>query len=175
MDKQGGYPWREQILKLLEEACELSDSAGSLLASALRHLESPSAWSTGDAKRGGVIRLITLAEGKLEDASSELARCASNMEAAELLDRRRGPATRHPPASEAALSASMNEVPGSRARVEEALRAIDRCRGHLGAAKLLLGHPGVPGADGCIEAERVAVVRAVEAALGALGLGGEGG
>ena len=99
MEKQG-YPWREQILKLLEEACELSDSAGSLLASALRHLESPSAWSTGDAKRGGV-RLITLAEGKLEDASSEMARCASNMEAAELLDRRRGPATRHPPAGEA--------------------------------------------------------------------------
>ena len=101
MDKQGGYPWREQILKLLEEAGELSDSAGSMLASALRHLESPSAWSTGDAKRGGVIRLITLAEGKLEDASSEMARCASNMEAAELLDRRRGPATRHPPAGEA--------------------------------------------------------------------------
>ena len=172
MEKQG-YPGREQILKLLEEAGDLSDSAGSLLASALPHLESPSAWCTGDAKHGGV-RLITLAEGKLEDASSELARCASNMEAAELLDRRRGPATRHPPASEAALSASMNEVPGSRARVEDALRAIDRCRGHLGAAKLLLGHPGVPGADGCIEAERVAVVRAVEAALGAQGLGGEG-
>jgi len=69
----------------------------------------------------------------------------------------------------------MNEVPGARARVEEALRAIDRCRGHLGAAKLLLGHPGVPGEDVCIEAERVAAVRAVEAALGALGLGGEGG
>ena len=100
MDKQGGYPWREQILKLLEEAGDLSDSAGSLLASALPHLESPSAWCTGDAKRGGV-RLITLAEGKLEDASSEMARCASNMEAAELLDRRRGPATRHPPAGEA--------------------------------------------------------------------------
>ena len=43
------------------------------------------------------------------------------------------------------------------------------------AAKLLLGHPGVPGEDVCIEAERVAAVRAVEAALGALGLGGEGG
>ena len=102
MEKQG-YPGREQILKLLEEAGDLSDSAGSLLASALPHLESPSAWCTGDAKRGGV-RLITLAEGKLEDASSELARwprCASNMEAAELLDRRRGPATRHPPAGEA--------------------------------------------------------------------------
>ncbi|KAG2586893.1 hypothetical protein PVAP13_5NG091224 [Panicum virgatum] len=157
-----------------QEAGDLSDSACSLLASALPHLESPSAWCTSDAKHGGV-RLITLAEGKLEDASSELARCASSMEAAELLDRRRGPATRHPPASEAALSASMNEVPGARARVEEALRAIDRCRGHLGAAKLLLGHPDGPGADGCIEAERVAVVRAVEAALGALGLGGEGG
>ena len=146
MEKQG-YPWREQILKLLEEAGDLSDSACSLLASALPHLESPSAWCTCDAKHGGV-RLITLAEGKLEDASSELARCASSMEAAELLDRRRGPATRHPPASEAALSASMNEVPGARARVEEALRAIDRCRGHLGAAKLLLGHPGVPGHRG---------------------------
>ncbi|PVH39333.1 hypothetical protein PAHAL_5G480800 [Panicum hallii] len=157
--EKGGYPWREQIIKLLEEAGERSDSAGSLLAAALPHLESPSAWCTGDAKHGGV-RLITLAEGKLEDASSELAR---------------GPATRHPPAREAALSASLNEVPGARARVEDALRAIDWYRGHLGAAKLLLGHPGVPGADGCVEAERVAAVRGVEAALGALGLGGEGG
>jgi hypothetical protein len=53
-------------------------------------------------------------------------------------------------------------------RSEDALLAMDKCGGHLGAAKLLMGHSGVPGVDCCVEAERVAAVRAIEDALGVL-------
>ncbi|OEL12719.1 hypothetical protein BAE44_0026262 [Dichanthelium oligosanthes] len=109
------YPWTEQMLKPVEKAGDCSDSAGIVLAAALPHLESPSALRTGNAKGGGV-SLIKVAEGKLEDATSDMASCASSMEAAELLDRRRGSATRHPKASLAALQASMNELQGARSR-----------------------------------------------------------
>uniref|UniRef100_K3ZCB0 Uncharacterized protein n=1 Tax=Setaria italica TaxID=4555 RepID=K3ZCB0_SETIT len=152
---------KEQIDKLLDKAGGSSDSARSLLAAALPHLESSSASHTGDAKGG--LNLITLAEGELEDASIDLTGTVACLKAGILLilDLRNS------------LYSAASSLAASIARSEDALRAIDRCRGLLSAAKLLLGHPSVPGVDGFIEAERAAAVRALEAALGAIRGGGD--
>ncbi|RCV24752.1 hypothetical protein SETIT_5G111400v2 [Setaria italica] len=162
---EGDYQWTEQIYRLLENAGDRSDSADSLLAAALRHLEPPSALRTGDAKGG--LNLITLANGELEDASSDLTGTVACLKAAMHLDLRTSVY-----GAASSLATSIGEVVEVLDRSEDALRAIDRCRGHLSAARLLLDHPGVPGVDGCVEAERVAAVRALEDALGAMRGGG---
>lgn len=163
------FPWTEQIVRLLDEAEGRCCSAYTSLAAALPHLESPSALSTGGA------RVITLVEGKLEGASTDLTRALSSMEAADLFDLRRRGGCGYSLARASSPPSSILELQEARARGENALRAIHRCCGHLDGAKLLLGHPGVPGADGCIEAERCAAVRALEAALCSMRDGGGGG
>jgi hypothetical protein len=66
-------PWAH-IVALQEptngQSRTIGNSASSLLTAALRHLETPSASRTRDAKGG--LNVIKLAEGKLEDASSDL-------------------------------------------------------------------------------------------------------
>ncbi|KAJ1282513.1 hypothetical protein BS78_03G058400 [Paspalum vaginatum] len=60
---------------------------------------------------------------------------------------------------------------GARARGEDALRAkaIDWCRGHLGVARLLLGHQGVPGAHRCVSRPRCVLREAARRRLSRAG------
>ncbi|KAL6626791.1 hypothetical protein ACP70R_030517 [Stipagrostis hirtigluma subsp. patula] len=163
------YPWRKQFEKRVAEVRKRCVTVRSLVAAVLANLQAP----PDDA--GGGLDLIARLEHDLSDASDGLVVATAWMGAVELLALRSGG---HAPAAPLrsiddlvrgedglALRLALTKLRDARARAEDALGGVDGCRGHLGAAKLLLEHPGVPDLEGCIEAERVAAFDALTAAM----------
>ncbi|KAL6848154.1 hypothetical protein ACP4OV_022282 [Aristida adscensionis] len=158
------YPWRKQFAERAAEVGKRCAGVQDLIAAAVARL---TATPLGDAA-GGL--------GLVARLEHDLSLAAAWMGAVELLALRSGG---HAPAAPLrsiddlarddaghAVRLALTRLRDARARAEDALGGFDRCRGHLLAAKLLLDHPGgFPDAEDCLEAERVAAVGALQAAL----------
>ncbi|CAO2174681.1 unnamed protein product [Urochloa humidicola] len=167
------YPWRKQFEQRMIDTRHWASSGRFLVFSAWAYIALPLAIRPADAEGGA--DLVARLEHDLKDACSELNLAAVWMGAVELVALRSGGHSPVAPlrsiddlardADDLALRLALAKLQDARPRAEDAIGGVAAARGHLGAAGVLLDHPGVHGVDGCVEAERAAAADALEAAL----------
>ncbi|TVU21734.1 hypothetical protein EJB05_31391 [Eragrostis curvula] len=167
-------PWEKQIGEAVSKLGACCRRVRDLVFHGVpSFLFEPRTIHTSDPEFGA--EQLALAEEQLGNASSRLAEAAAWMEAAEMLALRSGGRSPASPLSsiDALLLADRDNTPlwralgnlqKARALAEDLFGAMERSRGHVGAAALLLDHPAVPGVDDCIEAEREAAETELDAA-----------
>ncbi|KAG8053414.1 hypothetical protein GUJ93_ZPchr0001g30000 [Zizania palustris] len=162
--------WKARFWERLNEATRRFNCVVELLNSALPHLTSP--MPAGDA-RAARFR-IQLAQDKLRAASSYVASVLSFIGAAEILALRGGSTDPAWPRHMIHQLGDQNlkEQDGLawllrivKMAAKETYAGVRWCLSHLCAALVLLDHPGIPEVGVLIEAERLAAVSDLEAAI----------
>ncbi|KAL5228627.1 hypothetical protein ABZP36_016892 [Zizania latifolia] len=161
--------WKARFRKRVVDVARCSDRVRELLTSALPHLTSP--MPAGDAVAARA--RIQLVQDKLRDASNNVASVVSFIGAAEILALRGGSTDPVMPLhmihqlgdQNLAERDALGVLRETRMTAVETYAIVDWCLSHLRAVFLLLEHPGIPDVGVLIEAERLAAVGDLEAAI----------
>ncbi|KAL5228887.1 hypothetical protein ABZP36_017152 [Zizania latifolia] len=161
--------WKAPFWERFNEATRRFNCVVELLASALPHLTSPMLAGDAVAARAR----IQLAQDKLRAASSYVASVLSFIGEAEILALRGGSTNPARPRHMIHQLGDQNleEQNGLawlrivRMAAKETYAGVHWCLSHLCAVLVLLDHPGIPDVGVLIEAERLAAVSDLEAAI----------
>ncbi|KAL6627406.1 hypothetical protein ACP70R_031132 [Stipagrostis hirtigluma subsp. patula] len=156
-----GNTWRTRVLDLVIVAEDRCVDARTRLGDYEDRIIPPMHVADAQAVRGWAQRLRYVLEG----VSVDLAYAMSAMVAAELVVLRGAadnptaplPFFQAVPDADHFLRRALEELRVALGSAARAYRSVELCIGHLFTALELLYHPGLPGVDGFLDAERVAV------------------